>query len=46
MSSAVSVPAQWMPSTALRNHGPYVVHEPGGTAAVGPPGANSSVPQQ
>ena len=32
--------------TGLRNHGPYVVHEPGGTAAVGPPGANCSAPQQ
>ena len=32
--SAVSVPAQWIPSTGLRNHGPYVVHEPGGTQQI------------
>ncbi len=38
--SAVSVPAHKIPSTGARNHGPYGVQEPGGTAAVGPPGAN------
>ena len=45
-SSAVSVPAQKMPSTGLRSQCPYLVHDPGGTAAVGPPGANSSAPQR
>ena len=45
-SSAVSVPAQCSGPTGSRSSGPNSVHDPGGTAAVGPPGAKVSAPQQ